>query len=539
MIDRVVSDSPPAQSTAHADLLAALTAIVGHDRIDTAPEQLRLLSQDVYRAGEAPLAALVPSSTDEVAQIVRTARRHAVPLFIRGGGMSYTDAYLPNTPHALLLDMRRLNRVREINERDLYVTVEAGCTWAELDRALAPHALRAMFWGPMSGSLATIGGGMSQGAATFGSVWHGTSAAAALAFEVVLGDGQILRTGLADEPHRAPFFRHYGPDLTGLFTGDAGALGIKTAVTLQLEPRPAQRAALSFAFGDFAALQAAVSEIARLKLATEIFGVETALARLIAGETHAADGMRALLAVGRSQWSVGAAIAQVSRMAIAGRRFLSAATFTANFLCEAHDAAQLTATVASLRSIASRLGEEVPNTMAAVVQATPFPTPMLLGPGGRRLLPLNVILPPSRVVAFHDAFAQLRKREADNLRAAKALLFAVFAVVGPAGILHEPVIYWEDEPTQLQRAHTPPELLAQMPRYPANPAGRNYVERLRVQLVELMAAHGGAHLQIGRAYPYLRGRSPEFPAFLRQLKAATDPDNLLNPGALGLPDRQA
>ena len=72
--------------------------------------------------------------------------------------MSYTDAYLPDRPGGVMVDLRRLDRVREIQVEDLYVTVEAGCTWAALDAALEPHGLRAIFWGPMSGARATLGG---------------------------------------------------------------------------------------------------------------------------------------------------------------------------------------------------------------------------------------------------------------------------------------------------------------------------------------------------------------------------------------------
>jgi D-lactate dehydrogenase (cytochrome) len=67
-----------------------------------------------------------------------------------------------------------------------------------------------------------------------------------------------------------------------------------------------------------------------------------------------------------------------------------------------------------------------------------------------------------------------------------------------------------------------------------NPEGRRYVEELRTEIVELMLAHGGAHLQIGRAYPFLRERPAPFSSMIHSLKQATDPGNLINPGALGL-----
>lgn len=517
-----------------AALLGRLRACLGSAQVSEDPAELRLMSQDVYRDGELPLAVLRPRTTEDVVQLMRVATQFRCPLFARGGGMSYTDAYLPDRPGALLVDLRRLDRVREIQVEDLHVTVEAGCTWAALDTALEPHGLRAIFWGPMSGACATIGGGMSQGAATFGSGRHGTSASAALAFEVVLGDGSVLQTGLAGPPHERPFFRHYGPDLTGLFTGDAGALGIKTAVTLQLEPRPACGAGLSYAFRDFPTLRRAVSAVARHGLASEIFGVETDLARLAAGDAGIEAGIRALWAVGRAEGGAIAAVSRMARMAVTGRRFLSEAPYTANFLVEAADRDSLERRLEAVRHSVAEHGEPLAPTMADVVRATPFPPPMVLGPGGRRLLPLHLVLPHSRVDAFHEAFEALRAREAAALETQRVLLFVVFAGLGPSAILYEPVLYWEDEWNALQRATMPPALLAQMTESAPAPAARAYVELLRREIVALMLEHRGAHLQIGRAYPFLDGRPAPFLAMLQSLKQHVDPHNLVNPGALGL-----
>ena len=515
-------------------MLARLRACLGDAQVSDTAAELRLMSQDVYRDGELPLAVVRPGTTADVVDLVRVAGQFRCPLFVRGGGMSYTDAFLPDRPGGLVVDLRRLDRVREIQVEDLYVTVEAGCTWAALDAALEPRGLRAIFWGPMSGARATIGGGFSQGAATFGSGRHGTSAAAALAFEVVLGDGSVLQTGLAGPPHEQPFFRNYGPDLTGLFAGDAGALGIKTAVTLQLEPRPGCGAGLSYAFRDFAALRRAVSAVARHGLASEIFGVETDLVRLAAGDAGIEAGIRALWAVGRAQGGAVSGVVRMARMAVAGRGFLSAAPYTANFLVEATDRDSLERRLEAVRRRVGDAAEPLAPTMADVVRATPFPPPMVLGPGGRRLLPLHVVLPHSRVETFHAALEALREREAAALQSHRVLLFMVFAGVGPSAILYEPVLYWDDEWNALHRETLPPALLAQMKESRPAPAARAYVESLRREIVALMLAHRGAHLQIGRAYPYLAGRTAPFLAMLQALKRHTDPHDLVNPGALGL-----
>ena len=101
----------------------------------------------------------------------------------------------------------------------MLVTVEAGCTWAQLYDVLRPMGLRTPLWGTLSGLKATIGGGMSQNGLFWGAA-HGTIATSAIRFEVVLADGRVVRTG-------SDFLRPFGPDLTGLFAADSGAFGIK------------------------------------------------------------------------------------------------------------------------------------------------------------------------------------------------------------------------------------------------------------------------------------------------------------------------
>jgi FAD/FMN-containing dehydrogenase len=492
-----------------------------------------LFSQDVYRAGLRPQAVLRPGTVAELQSVVAEAGRRGLAIFIRGGGMSYTDAYLPDRAESVIVDLARLDRIREIADADLHATVEAGCTWAALDAALAPRGLRAVFWGPMSGRRATIGGAMSQGAVTFGSGRHGPSGAAALGFELVLGDGRLLRTGSAGQPGHAPFFRHYGPDLTGLFAADAGALGIKTAVTLQLEPRPACGDGLSFAFDSFAKLADSVADVARHGLATEVFGAETALIRWVSGAQGLQQDLKAWWAAGRAQSNPVRAARQMYRIARSGRRFLENSTYTVSFLTEAADEARLRLLLDDIRRAVGSRGIEIANTMAAVTRAMPFPDPMVLGPEGHRLLPLHGIFPHSGATGFNAAFDAWQRERRALFEQHAVRVYVVYATCGPSAFLYEPVIYWKDAWPALHR-HTMPGAMLEAWREPApDVAARELVERLRVELIELMYAHGAAHLQIGRAYPFARDRDAAALALLRSVKAHTDPLALLNPGALG------
>ena len=138
----------------------------------------------------------------------------------------------------MALDLRHLSRVLEIRDEDASVRVEAGCSWAALDAALAARGLRTPFRGPASGLHATIGGTLSQDAAFHGSARHGTAAEGVLGLVVLLADGRRPRTGaalLGDTQAPAPF----GPDLTQLFVGACGAFGMLLEATLRTVPWPA------------------------------------------------------------------------------------------------------------------------------------------------------------------------------------------------------------------------------------------------------------------------------------------------------------
>ncbi len=494
---------PPTADTT-ANLIAALTDVVGADNIDCAANARALASQDVYRSGDLALAVVRPASTDEVSRVVAATTAAGVAVFVRGGGMSYTDAYLPDRETAIVLSTDRLNAIREINAQDLYATVEAGCTWQTLDAALAKQGVRAIFWGPMSGGVATVGGGMSLGAVTFGSGRNGPSMAAAIGLEVVAADGRVVVTGSSAQPGHSAFYRDYGPDLTGLLCGDSGALGVKTAITLRLEPRPATGAGLSFSFPDFPALAAAVGEVSRQGLATEVFGAETALVEFVAGPPDLRNDFKQLLSILRGAPSLFAAIKNGFSAAVYGRRFLKQSKFLVNFLTEGADQAELRRLLGRIRAAIGTSGVEVANTVAEFTRAVPFPDPAVLGPGGRRLLPLHGVVPYSRAEALNTAIKRYLEQQQSACDKADVKAFVVYATCGSAGFLYEPVLYWRDDWPVLHRQTTTDEVLATMQEHRPNPAGRDLVETMRCDLVDIMYEHGATHFQIGRAYPYLR-----------------------------------
>ncbi len=211
-------------------LITRLESLLGREHVLTDAVERSFYSTDIYKTGALPAAVVRPTNAADVAQVVQLAVAAGVAVVPRGGGASYTDGYTPTEVGSISIDTSRMNQILEINERDMYVVVQVGVTWASLNEALSAKGLRTPFFGPFSGLAATVGGSLSQGSVTWGTGVFGVSGETTLGVEVVLGTGQIVRTGSWGAANSAPFFRSYGPDLTGLFMGDCGALGIKTAV---------------------------------------------------------------------------------------------------------------------------------------------------------------------------------------------------------------------------------------------------------------------------------------------------------------------
>jgi len=178
-----------------------------------------------------------PQSTEEVSGIIKIANKYKIHMVPRGGGADLVGGSV--TEGGILMDLTRMNQILEINEMDYYCEVECGITWGVLVSELQKKGLTTGVLGPGSGYSATIGGGLSNNTAGFGSTKYGLVPDICLGVEVVLPNpqGTILRTGAATNKYAKPFCRYgVAPDFTGLFMGDVGTMGIKTKAFLKLFP---------------------------------------------------------------------------------------------------------------------------------------------------------------------------------------------------------------------------------------------------------------------------------------------------------------
>lgn len=506
-----------------------LRAIVGDDHLILDDAERAYVSQDYFAKATPVAAVVVPTSIDTLARAVAWLTARGIAVYPRGAGYSYTDAYLPTRHPGVTLDLRKLDRVIEINPTDMFVTAESGCSWRALDEALAPHGVRTPFWGPLSGRTATLGGSISQGSVSLGSGKHGPSADSVLGLKVVAADGTIVTTGSAGQSGFSAFFRHYGPDTTGLFCGDAGALGIKATVTLRLIKRPAFIEGVSFGFDDFERLVGGMAAAARLGVVGESLGMARMALAKATSTAGLLDDLKMGIAIARS-----AGIAAAARIALAGRRFLNGAPQSAHFTIEAHSQQELAAIGSTLRKTVSSFGAEMVNTVPTAMRANPFAEYDMVSFDGRRQLPMHAILAFSRAGEFDRRLDAVLATHADRMRSLEIDVLRVYAGIGNTGFLYEPVILWHDTAEEFHRRHSNPATLAKSKATAPNLAGRAFAAELRDRIVEAMHVCGGVHLQIGKVYPYQKNREAGSKALVAALKQHLDPKGLINPGALGL-----
>jgi FAD/FMN-containing dehydrogenase len=518
-------------------LAARLREIAGPEAVLDGEDDRRFFSQDIAGPRE-HVAALVlrPRTVEQLAAAVAavTGAGHAV--VARGGGSSYTGGYVPERDACVLIDTRELARVVTIDTNDMYVTVEAGCTWEALQAALAPHGVRTPFWGPLSGAVATIGGALSQNAILWGSARHGVSAESVLGLEVVLADGSVLATGASAGRNARPFVRYYGPDLTGLFLGDTGALGIKARATLKLIRRPAFFDTASFGFDDHTGQSGAMTAVAREGLVSECFGMDPVLQAQRMKRAGLAQDLKAVKGVITSARGLAAGIKEAAKVALAGRSFLDDAPYSMHVGTEGRTESSVADALAEVRRIvAAHGGREVENTIPKVMRGMPFvPMSSAIGPAGERWLPIHALVRLSDAAATWSAARALFASREAQMQAHGVKVGVLTAIVGANAFVLEPVFYWEAPRTGYYERVLDAATLARFTDFPPNPAGEALVFELRERLTALFLERGCTHLQIGRTYRYREGLRPEPLRLLEAIKRAVDPRGLVNPGTLGL-----
>lgn len=254
-----------------AAFLEALAARFGPEQLSTALAVREQHGRDESAFDVPPPAAVVfAQSTQDVADTVRLASEYEVPVIPYGAGSSL-EGHLLAVQGGISLDVSRMNQVLSIDADDLTVTVQPGISRKTLNEAVKHTGL---FFPIDPGADASIGGMCSTRASGTNAVRYGTMRENVLALQVVTPSGEVIRTGTRAKKSSA------GYDLTRLYVGSEGTLGVITEVTLRLYPLPE---AISAAICSFPSVEAAV----RTVIQTIQLGVPIARVELIDAQSVA------------------------------------------------------------------------------------------------------------------------------------------------------------------------------------------------------------------------------------------------------------
>ncbi len=512
---------------------AALAGGCSDDELITDNDELKYLSTDIYRAGDMPVIGVRPASINALTAAIKVASTSKLQVIPRGGGASYSDGYVAKDLEYVLLDLGDLSSV-EIDDTNATVTVGAGVTWAQLKTSLDAEGWRTPFWGPFSGIAATIGGSLSQNSISHGSGGYGISADSVLGMDIVLANGEILTTGAAAAGGAAGV-RHFGPDLTGLFTGDCGAFGIKASITLPLIRSKAYFRAASFAFEGFNSLHAGMRASSLEGLDDENFALDAALSQGQLGKEENAGRYLEIITTVFKTHGFFRGLPQLFKIAFGTKRTIKNIKFACHYIIDGSSDAEVKAKLARLRVVLSSHGEEIMNTVPSVVRGMPFaPLFNTLGLAGERWVPLHGVMSHSQAPLFHAALQEFYGERKDDMDRYGIWTGGMFTSVGSSGFLYEIAIYWPDARSVYHERVLDAEYLASLPVYDDNPEAREYVDGMKSDLIELYVKHSASFFQIGRAYDYQQRLNPAAAKLLADIKTSLDQDGVINPGVIGL-----
>ncbi|WP_240617304.1 FAD-binding oxidoreductase [Nocardioides speluncae] len=444
-------------------LVAELRTVLGDAGVLTDPDVTRTYSRDMMPLAPSgqPLAVVLPESREQVQAVVRACAAASTPIVPRGAGSGLAGG-ANAVDGGVVLVTTKLDRIIEMDADNRLAVVEPGVVNDDLRRAAGKHDL---YYppDPSSSDWCTIGGNVATNAGGLCCVKYGVTADFVLGLEVVLADGELLRTGRRTVKGVA------GYDLTSLFVGSEGTLGVITQATLALRPAPQAPATIVATFATTAAAGRAVTNVVRRGLTPSLLEImDRQSVRAVEAYLHTDLDADGALLLAQSD-SGDAAEADVLRQVFA-------------------DAG------ATLTHATTDLDEG--RTLLAARRAVP-PALERLGPA----LTDDVCVPRSRIAEFIDGCERIREE--------CGLVIAVFGHAGD-GNMHPKIIYAEDDVPRARAAFA--AILELALSLGGTITGEHGVGRLKQEWLARELGPVGVRTH-------------------HAIKAALDPAGLFNPGA--------
>ncbi len=240
------------------DIKKRFLHVLGRERFQDSPEERAVYSYDASRAQFLPDAVLFPESVQEIAAILKIAQEHRVRVIPRGAGSGITGGALP-VHGGLILALNGFDQILEIDEDNLVAVVQPGVVTSRLQAAVREKGL---FYPPDPASMefSTIGGNIAENSGGMKAVKYGVTKDYVLGLEIVLPSGEIISTGSKCVKDVV------GYNLTQLFVGSEGTLGVVTKALLRLLPLPEAQKTMTAVFSDMQAASRTVSQIIKDKI---------------------------------------------------------------------------------------------------------------------------------------------------------------------------------------------------------------------------------------------------------------------------------
>jgi len=322
----------------------------------------------------------------------------------------------------------------------------------------------------------------------------------------------------------------------GIFTSDCGALGFKATATIRLIKQFDGKAFCAYDFKTSEDTIAAMSEISRQGLAMECFGFDPFLQSQRLKRESLSKDVKALAGVMKASGSILGALKDGAKVALAGRRYMDDVDFSVQLMIESYTQSGAQAKASRVSEIAAKYnGREISNSIPKITRANPFgPVNVMLGPEGERWVCTHALVSHSNAVSSHQAILDVFEKYQTEFEKHGVETGFLFAIISTNAFVLEPVFFWQDAPTEIHARYIETDHFATLPKFEEDLEGRKLVAKVRHELAAMFKDIGGVHMQIGKDYHYSDGIAPESLALIKAVKSSVDPNNRINPGALGL-----